>query len=615
MAAAVTASKNNDTIYVTRNGSMAECIASLRADQSLTIAGDPSISGLPRLHVDGTITLAGQKAIINPEAGYTIIRDLSFDGAATPDLSGSGVRGNPGQRYMRLERVLITMCENGILAGAPNTTNTLTDGYNIEAIDTVFDANGQGYDGQSHNIYLNHKIRARFLRCQFLNAKHGHDFKSRAAHVVLDRVLCRGALEARELDLPNGCILHAVNCSFIKLSNQTSQWELVGIGREGVDNVEEYVFRNCLFQNDAPNFGPCWVFYQNTKTTPVTLRFIDCVFIGGSRCHINSPTPYEVIYTGGPIGPEGWDQTNRGVFPRWGAYDTNAGTIFKPDDQQLQPIYSADPTLDVFPPTGSTATPTKRPENATPDVSPPQVTLIASSTDFTANGTLTLTANAMDDTGVTMVELYQDGELIDMDNTNPYSFSRQITADHNGSMGFTVKAYDAAGNVGLSNNVIVNVDIVQLPPPTDYPFAMDSTTLADYNNAIDAAVLGTKRQAGAMAIAADFGSNYTLSIYQEAVLVIQFVFATSMLVADDGTNVTVSTPTPNPVDPLIAADITQGTWHFELVSTDNSNTKITGSVGPVNSGKLIEIADNPEPGTGQAFSCVLTVPRSVDGLS
>lgn len=606
MAQAVTASVNNDTIYVTRSGQMSECVAAIDKDVTLTIAGDPSVNGVPKLHVDSTVHLGFSKGILDPEQGHILIRDLALDGAATNDLSGSGVRGNPGIAHLRLERVTITKCQNGMLYGAPSLANTITDGYNLELIDCVFDNNGQGYDGQSHNIYLNTRMRVYALRTQFTNAAHGHDFKTRAFYVLLDRTIHSGAQEARELDVPNGGIIHAVNCSFIKGPN-ASQKNLIGIGQEGVDQrQQEYIFRNCLFQNAQDNFSETFLI-QNNSSVPV--KFIDCVFVGTAKCIIASP--FELYYTGGPIGPEGWDQNNRGTFPpKGGDYDSSAGNQVWA--QQPAPVYGPDPTLVIFPPTGSTSTPSVRPENTGPDVTAPNVTITSSSTTITSNGSITLTANASDNIGVTKVEFYRETTLIATKTNAPYTFDVALTDADNGDISFTAQAYDQANNSTVSSPVTVSVSI--MPPPTVYPFSMDDQTTTDYNAAISAAALGVKRMAGAQAIVSDF-NPYRLYIYQENTLVVAIPFSGSMTAADDGTDVTVSTGVPDPTDPLIAADINSGTWHFDLQGGSAYARSIKGSVGPSGSGKMIELSDSPSPGTGMSISFTMKVPRSVDGLS
>jgi len=608
---AASAVQDGQTIYITRSGQMSECTGYFLNDVNFTVAGDPAVTGVPTLKVDSTVHLAFSKAILDPEAGTVTIRDLALTGAADSDLSGAAIRNNPDTRHLRLERLTITQCQDGVLTSAPSSANlaAVGNGYTMEIVDCNFDKNGSGYDGQSHNIYLGHGHRTYVLRSRFTNSQHGHDFKTRASYLVLDRTYHKGAMEARELDVPNGGVIHAVNSYFIKVAG-TTQGNLIGIGQEGASNTpQEYIFRNCLLENDqGPNFSETYIIQENAS---VPVKFVDCVFIGPSRCIM--ATPFELYYTGGPIGPEGWDQSIRGVIPKRGTYNTTAGNGTLPDDQQPVIVNGPDPTLTAFPPTGSTATPSVRPENTGPDTTPPVVTLTSSASTVSDNGNVTLTANATDNIGVTYVEFYRETALISTVNTSPFTDTVSFTSADNGTINFHAIAYDAAGNQTTSATIQITVNV--LPPPTDYPFSMDSATTTEYNSAIANAPVGSKRAAGANAIANGISTSYHLDIYQETTLVVSFPFTSLMTVTDDGTNVSVSTPTPELTDPLVTADITSGTWHFELHGGNSNDRVIMGSVGPTGSGKMIEISDNPAPGTGMSVSFSMIVPRSVDGLT
>ncbi|ATB35642.1 chitinase [Cystobacter fuscus] len=94
------------------------------------------------------------------------------------------------------------------------------------------------------------------------------------------------------------------------------------------------------------------------------------------------------------------------------------------------------------------------------DTTAPTATLSASSTYFTAAGTLNLTATAADNVGVTKVEILQNGAVVSSSKT----YSRTFASGQNGTYTYTVNAYDAAGNVG-SQTVTVTVAIGSTPPP------------------------------------------------------------------------------------------------------------------------------------------------------
>lgn len=75
----------------------------------------------------------------------------------------------------------------------------------------------------------------------------------------------------------------------------------------------------------------------------------------------------------------------------------------------------------------------------------------------TVSGTVTVSANASDNVGVSRVDFYAGSTLIGTDTTSPYSISWNTTTVANGSYNLTAKAFDAAGNVATSSPVAVTV--------------------------------------------------------------------------------------------------------------------------------------------------------------
>jgi chitinase len=98
------------------------------------------------------------------------------------------------------------------------------------------------------------------------------------------------------------------------------------------------------------------------------------------------------------------------------------------------------------------------------DFTPPTVSLSGLADGATVHGTLPVTANASDNIGVTKVEFYANGALIYAGNVAPYSYSLDTVALANGAYTLSAKAYDAAGNVGTSAGVLVNVFNDSIPP-------------------------------------------------------------------------------------------------------------------------------------------------------
>lgn len=100
---------------------------------------------------------------------------------------------------------------------------------------------------------------------------------------------------------------------------------------------------------------------------------------------------------------------------------------------------------------------------AAADTVNPTVSITSPAANATVSGNQTVTAEANDNVGVVKVELYIDGVLKLSDLVSPYSFSWDTTnggahpcnGNHNHTL--QAKAYDAAGNVGVSSNVVVNM--------------------------------------------------------------------------------------------------------------------------------------------------------------
>lgn len=90
------------------------------------------------------------------------------------------------------------------------------------------------------------------------------------------------------------------------------------------------------------------------------------------------------------------------------------------------------------------------------DTTAPTVTLTG--TPPSKPGTLALSASATDSHGVTKVEFYRGTTLISTDTTAPYTATLDLDQDDNGAVTFTVRAYDAAGNIGQATlNTAVNI--------------------------------------------------------------------------------------------------------------------------------------------------------------
>jgi len=114
------------------------------------------------------------------------------------------------------------------------------------------------------------------------------------------------------------------------------------------------------------------------------------------------------------------------------------------------------------------------------DTAAPIAAITAPAGNASVSGTALVAAAASDNVGVTRVDFYLNGTLRASVNAAPYSFSWDTTTEANGSATLSAKAYDAAGNVGSSSNVLVNVN--NLIPDTTSPavstFSLPATATA-----------------------------------------------------------------------------------------------------------------------------------------
>lgn len=93
------------------------------------------------------------------------------------------------------------------------------------------------------------------------------------------------------------------------------------------------------------------------------------------------------------------------------------------------------------------------------DTTAPTVSLSSSSTNVTSAGTITLSATAADNIGVTRVEFRDGTTLLNTDTSAPYSTSVGLTSANNGTHTYTARAVDASNNATTSASVTVTVNI------------------------------------------------------------------------------------------------------------------------------------------------------------
>lgn len=100
------------------------------------------------------------------------------------------------------------------------------------------------------------------------------------------------------------------------------------------------------------------------------------------------------------------------------------------------------------------------------DTTPPTVSITnpPSAKTYTSAQTVTISAKALDNVGVTLVEFYDGSTLEASESEPPFSFEWSFTSADNGPHVWTAQAYDAAGNSAVSGPVTLTVSIDDTPP-------------------------------------------------------------------------------------------------------------------------------------------------------
>ena len=91
------------------------------------------------------------------------------------------------------------------------------------------------------------------------------------------------------------------------------------------------------------------------------------------------------------------------------------------------------------------------------DTTAPAAAIAAPLASSSVSGLVGVTVNASDNVGVARVDLTVNGTVVATDTSAPYTFSWNSTGTANGMANLVAVAYDAAGNVGKSATVAVNV--------------------------------------------------------------------------------------------------------------------------------------------------------------
>ena len=121
------------------------------------------------------------------------------------------------------------------------------------------------------------------------------------------------------------------------------------------------------------------------------------------------------------------------------------------------------------------------------DTTPPTVSISSPIGGSTVKGSISLSATVGDNVGVVRVEFFRDGVSIGSDVSAPYGLPFDTTTIPDGTHIFSARAYDAAGNMGASQQVVVTVANVVEPPPVG-----TAPWKGSFNASYQAAPLGSK---------------------------------------------------------------------------------------------------------------------------
>jgi hypothetical protein len=107
----------------------------------------------------------------------------------------------------------------------------------------------------------------------------------------------------------------------------------------------------------------------------------------------------------------------------------------------------------------------------TPDVTAPSVSFSAPASGATVSGSITVSATASDNVGVSSVQFKVGNTVIGTDTTSPYSVALDTATVANGSATLTATAVDAAGNQGIATRSVIVSNVVVTPAPGTLPIS------------------------------------------------------------------------------------------------------------------------------------------------
>jgi hypothetical protein len=239
----------------------------------------------------------------------------------------------------------------------------------------------------------------------------------------------------------------SMNSIFLKQAYAT----IAEIGAGGTKTFipfQTYLERLTQFGMSVLSDGTIWLAYQ--PINPQTLTWNEV---------------YASKYQGGAWSPRVLVGLNYNNYNNAGGLGYDPGALIHHIDQPEVAFMTPDQKIHTFDLSNLNPAPA--------DTVVPATTITSPVSGSTVSGTVTVSASASDNVGVSKVELWIDASLTGTVNASPYNFAWNTAATANGTHTLQTKAYDAAGNVGTSTTVSVTVSN---PLPSNLTVAITNPT-------------------------------------------------------------------------------------------------------------------------------------------
>jgi hypothetical protein len=226
-------------------------------------------------------------------------------------------------------------------------------------------------------------------------------------------------------------LLNSMNNIFLKTATATIA-QISANGTRSFIPFPNYLERICQFGFSVLSDGTLWFTYQPVNHTSLTWNQV-----------------YASKYSSGSWTTPALVGFNYNNYNNSNGLDWDPGALAYRTDQPEVAFLTPDAMLHTFDVSNLGPAPV--------DTTPPTTSITSPANGATVSGTVTVSASASDNIGVTQLQLLIDGAVIGTLTASPYNFSWNTTAIANGSHTLQTKAYDAAGNVATSAIVTVTV--------------------------------------------------------------------------------------------------------------------------------------------------------------